>query len=221
MIKLVVFDWNGTLLADTRLVLRAGNATELKYLGLEPISLAKYQESYEMPLYRFYENLGVSREIYDAHAAEMAGLFHPYYEPLAARARTRNGTRQTLQHLQGKGITSVILSNHTVDGITAQLERLRLTDYFEAVLANESVHLTRHINKQDRLEAYLTQHDIAPHETIIVGDTTEEAAIGKNLGLRTICITGGNHSRRRLVAAGPDAVIHKVSELIELTEAWS
>ncbi len=221
MIKLVVFDWNGTLLADTRLVLRAGNATELKFLGLEPISLATYQDTYEMPLYRFYENLGVSRETYDAHALEMAGLFHPFYEPLAARARTRSGTRQTLHHLQAKGITNVILSNHTVEGIEAQLVRLKLAAYFDAVLANGTVSTTRHTNKQDRLETYLAQHDIAPHETIIIGDTTEEAAIGKNLGLRTVCITGGNHSKRRLVAAEPHALIHKVSELIELTEAWS
>lgn len=220
MIKLVVFDWNGTLLADTRLVLRAGNATELKYLGLEPISLAKYQEAYEMPLYRFYENLGISRDVFDAHAAEMSQLFHPFYEPLAARARTRSGTRQTLESLQAKGIRSIILSNHTTEGIHLQLSRLRLAPYFDAVLANDDMTMAHHTSKQHRLEAYLEQNTLDAAEALIVGDTIEEVHIGKQLGLRTVSITGGNNSRRRLVAAGPDAVIHKVSELIEITEVF-
>lgn len=221
MIKLVVFDWNGTLFADTRIVLHAGNEAEVKPLGLEPLTLQEYQETYEMPLYRFYENLGVSREKFNEKADEMAAMFHPIYEPLAARARTRTGVRQTLKHFKAQGISSIILSNHTIGGIRPQLARLKLEHYFDAVLANDDVTTMHNTSKQHRLENYLATLATKPSDTLIIGDTVEEVLIGKELGLRTVSITGGNNSRRRLVAAGPDAVIHKVSELIELTEAWS
>lgn len=221
MIKLVVFDWNGTLFDDTKIVLEAVNASEVKVLGIPPLTLERYRETYDAPLHRFYENLGISRETFDAKSAEIAAKFHPIYEPLAAHARTRPGTKKTLETLRKKGISCVILSNHTVEGIYLQISRLKLVDLFDAVLANGGTEEMHHTSKQHRLESYLEENDIAPSETIIVGDTVEEIRIGHNLGLRTISITGGNNSEKRLHAAQPTAIIHTVSELNDLMEELS
>lgn len=221
MIKLVVFDWNGTLFDDTKIVLEAVNASEVKVLGIPPLTLERYRDTYDAPLHRFYENLGISREIFDAKSAEIAAKFHPIYEPLAAHARTRPGTKKTLQKLQKQGISCVILSNHTVEGIYLQLSRLKLVDLFDAVLANGGTEEMHHTSKQHRLEVYLKENAITPAETIIVGDTVEEIRIGHNLGLRTISITGGNNSERRLRDAQPTAIIHTVTELIDQMEVLS
>lgn len=218
MIKLVVFDWNGTLFDDTKIVLEAVNASEVKVLGIPPISLELYRETYDAPLHRFYENLGISRETFDAKSAEIAAKFHPIYEPLAAHARTRPGTKKTLRHLKKLGISCVILSNHTVEGIYLQLSRLKLTELFDAVLANGGTEEMHHTSKQHRLEHYLNEHNISPAEAIIVGDTVEEIRIGHNLGLNIVSITGGNNSEIRLKNAQPNAIIHNVTELIDIME---
>ncbi len=221
MIKLVVFDWNGTLFDDTKIVLEAVNASQVKVLGIPPLSLERYRDTYDAPLYRFYENLGISREAFDAKSAEIAAKFHPIYEPLAAHARTRPGTKKTLEALRKQGISCVILSNHTVEGIYLQLSRLKLVDLFDAVLANGGTEEMHHTSKQHRLETHLEENNISPSETIIVGDTVEEIRIGHNLGLRTISITGGNNSEKRLQDAQPTAIIHTVSELNDLMEELS
>lgn len=218
MIKLVVFDWNGTLFDDTKLVLKAANASEVKLLGIPQISLAQYRENYDAPLHRFYENLGISRETFDAKSAEIAASFHPIYEPLAAHAHTRPGTKKMLQTLKNRGISSVILSNHTVEGICLQLSRLKLVDLFDAVLANGEAEEMHHTSKRHRLEQYLGEVTIDPSEVIIVGDTIEEIRIGHSLGLRIVSITGGNNSEIRLKDAQPNAIIHTVSELIDIME---
>jgi len=44
MIKLVSFDWNGTILADTYAVLESDNEV-LKALGKKPITLKKLQKA--------------------------------------------------------------------------------------------------------------------------------------------------------------------------------
>lgn len=221
MIKLVVFDWNGTLLDDTEIVLKAVNASEVKVLGIPPITLERYRDTYDAPLHLFYENLGISRETFDAKSAEIAAKFHPIYEPLAAHARTRPGTKKTLHQLKRLGISCVILSNHTVEGIYLQLSRLKLTDLFDAVLANGGTEEMHRTSKQHRLESYLEENDINPSETIIVGDTVEEIRIGQNLGLRTVSITGGNNSEKRLRDAQPTAIIHTVPELNDVMEEMS
>lgn len=218
-IKLVVWDWNGTLFDDTKIVLKAVNASEVKVLGIPELTLERYRETYDAPLHRFYENLGVSREAFDAKSAEIAEKFHPIYEPLAAHARTRPGAKKMLQTLKNKGFSSVILSNHTVEGIYLQLSRLNLMDLFDAVLANGGTEEMHHTSKQHRLERYLKEYNISPTEAIIVGDTVEEIRIGRNLGLGIISITGGNNSEKRLKNAQPNAIIHNISELIDVMEA--
>lgn len=212
MIKMVVFDWNGTLLADISAILEGANM-QMKALKRPPITIAKYREHHDVPLSHFYKNLGIDEAQYKANAIDMSRRFHAFYEPRVARARTRGGARQLLETLKNKNIRLVLLSNHTMEGIYLQTERLKLSHYFEAILANENIHIAHKVGKQDRLALYLQSKEIQPDQVVIVGDTVEEVRIGKNLGLKSIAITGGFNSRKRLKLAKPDVLINKLNEL--------
>ena len=59
MIKLVVFDWNGTLFADAQAAVHGANA-RLTFLGLEPITLKQYREAFEIPASKNYINLSIN-----------------------------------------------------------------------------------------------------------------------------------------------------------------
>jgi phosphoglycolate phosphatase len=214
MIKLAVFDWNGTILADTAINLAAAEK-ELAIIGLPPISPQDYPKLFEVPLQNLFLKLGASQEILHEKASEMAHAFHSHYEPLAAKARTRRGARQTLAMLQQEGIACIILSNHTLEGIYAQLVRLKLSDYFSDVLANEVLDGAVFKGKQFRLETYIEQHNVNPAETVIIGDTTEEVVIGQNLGLKTIALSGGFNSIDRLKAMQPDVLIHTLPDIVK------
>ena len=48
MIKLVIFDWNGVLIADTRACLEADNYI-LKEFGGKPVSLKVYKDTIIIP----------------------------------------------------------------------------------------------------------------------------------------------------------------------------
>jgi phosphoglycolate phosphatase len=212
MIKLVVFDWNGTLLADTQAVVEGANK-EFAVVNIPPITIKQFRENYKVPLTDYYQELGVTSEMHKANSAEMAKAFHGYYEPRVARARTRTGTKETLTKLKKDKIGCVILSNHTMEGIYLQLERLKLTDYFEAVLANEVIGAAHFKGKKDRLVEYLKANKIKNKQTVIVGDTVEEVNIGRELGLYTVAITGGHCSTSRLKAVEPDFLINNIKEL--------
>lgn len=217
MIKLVVFDWNGTLLADTQAVLE-GVERELAVLGHPPMTMGEFRTYYDMPITKLYQHFGISEEELRAKSAETAAAFHGFYEPRVAKARTRTGAKQVLETLAKEKISMVILSNHTVEGIYLQLARLKLTNFFEAVLANEIVGAAYFKGKQDRLDDYLKLHKLLPKEVVIVGDTIEEIKIGKRLGLKTVAITGGYNSTKRLKASKPDVLIHKLRDLIDVSE---
>ncbi|MDD3029580.1 MAG: HAD family hydrolase [Alphaproteobacteria bacterium] len=212
--NLVVFDWNGTLLADTNACINATNVV-LERLGLSPVSRRRYQDLYTMPLDKFYENLGVDEDLLAVHEATIHPLWHDVYS--AAPIRLRRGARDALRAIKRAPCKTVVLSNYLVDKIERQARQFGIADHFDDILAFTPLDdLYRRAGKGPRLKNYLTASPV--RRSIIVGDTEEEIAIGKKLGMTTVSITDGTCSRARLKAAGPDFLIASLNELTSIVD---
>ena len=86
MIKLVSFDWNGTILADTYAVLEADNEV-LKTLGKEPITLKKLQNAFDVPIVSYFKNLGYPENEFIKNSNQISHIFHTYYENQVTKCR--------------------------------------------------------------------------------------------------------------------------------------
>ncbi len=219
MIKLVVFDWNGTLFNDVEAAVVGANA-KMKVFGYPPITLRQYREAFEIPSPKTYEHLGVDPKTIQAKALDATKAFHIAYEKEAALVDTRTGCAEVLQYLYKQGIPRIIFSNHTESGIIFQLDRLKLAPYFGAVLANKSIMDSHSVGKKDHLISYLKTLEFKPGEILIIGDTPEEMQIGKELGLKSIGITGGFCTTERLKAAKPDVLVNSLHEIIPAIEEF-
>lgn len=218
MKKLVVFDWNGVLLADTRACWDADNKV-IKTFGGKAITLKQFRDTWRIPGLDFLVQHGCRREYLEKNVKSLADTFKKAYEPRAAKCRTRQGARKLLEGLSENSIRSVILSNHTLESISGHLKRLKIEKYFSAVLANEhQANPMKRRNKKEKLEKYLKQNGIKSETAIIIGDSTEEIEIGKELGLATVAITNGFYSTARLKAAKPDYLIHNLGEVLKIIE---
>jgi len=213
MIKTVVFDWNGTLLADTAACLAASNHV-IKAIGGKAITMKTYRETFITPIIDFYEYHGHNREDIVRNSEKIGHLFHTFYEDRAKNCRSRGGAKTLLAWLKKNNIQAVILSNHTVNGIHAQLKRLKINQYIDDVLANTALDGAVHKrNKLDKLKIYLKQNHFKQNEAIIIGDTAEEIEMGKAVGIKTIAISGGYSNDKRLKHAGPDFLIKKLPKV--------
>lgn len=218
MIKLVAFDWNGTLFADTNALVKGLNQV-LKLFNLKEATVFDYQKHFDVPVSKTYIGLGISEENFKKNSQLIAETFHATYEPEAIKVRTRANTRKVLQCLHQKRIPSLIFSNHIEDKIILQLERLKIDKYFSTILANchiQSVHKTRF--KKEKLKEYIKIKKLRSIDVLIIGDTTEEIEIGKELGCPTIAITNGSCSVSRLNDAKPDFLISNLSEIIPIIQ---
>lgn len=221
MIKLVAFDWNGTLFADTKASLDADN-NSLKLLGIKPVSLFVFQSKFEVPVVDYYVNLGLKRDQLLKKSKQIEHIFHKYYEKRVSKIRTRRNTKKLLSFLKKNKIKSIIFSNHTVDGISIQLKRLKIGSYFSKVLANSELDAAfKGVRKEKNLRDYVKLSGFKPKEILVIGDTTEEIEIGKNLGVITVAITDGYYSTPRLKAAKPDYLIGNLSQIIPIIERLS
>ncbi|MFA6106689.1 MAG: HAD family hydrolase [Patescibacteria group bacterium] len=214
MIKLVAFDWNGTLFADTQAILKAMNIIAKAY-GLRKMSLLQYQKTFEIPISKFWTANGFTKKLFEKEGENVQKIFIESYEPLADKCRTRGGAKQVLGDLKKRKIKAVIYSNHTRPDIHRQASRLKIDGHLSRILAREhGDHSHLHgRSKEEKLVQYIKEHKIKPKEVMTVGDTPEEIEIGKNHGFITVAITGGYSTVGRIKKHNPDYLIHNLKEL--------
>jgi phosphoglycolate phosphatase-like HAD superfamily hydrolase len=216
MIKTVIFDWNGTLIADTTACMAADNHV-LKTFGGKPVNLSQYRDTIVIPAITFYSIHGCKKPELEKNPEKIGKVFHSFYEPRVNQIRTRKGAKILLTYLKKNHINSIILSNHTIDGIEKQLKKLNLEKFFIDLLANSTVDASmKKRNKKEKLIDYLQQKNLNPTEAIIIGDSPEEVEIGKSLSVKTISITNGYYATHRLKKANPNYIVNNLNSVINI-----
>src|SRR3989344_2796732 len=210
MIKLVAFDWNGTIFSDALACVQSVNEV-LKLFMLKPVSLKTFQEHFDVPVSNTYLGLGILPEQLKKRSEEVVKTFHTNYEIRASGVRTRAYAKELLKWLIEHKIEAVIFSNHIDEPIKKQLNRLKIQNYFSAVLANSDLNASlKGRNKKEKLRDYISLNNFYPNETLVIGDTIEEVEISKEIEAISIAITHGFCSIKRLKAAKPDYLINNL-----------
>lgn len=216
MIKLVAFDWNGTLFSDTSAILEGVNEI-LRLFKLKPASLGDFQKHFDVPINKTYLGLGISGEEFNKKSSFIAETYHTFYEKRVSKTRTREGTKDLLNWISKNNIASIIFSNHIGEPIKKQLKRLKIEKYFIEIIANTHIEVSLSgRSKKDKLKSFIEDKKFLPTETLIIGDTIEEIEIGKELGTVTVAITNGNCSITRLKAKNPDYLINNLNETVNI-----
>ncbi len=211
--KVIVWDWNGTLLDDTHIVLECFNIA-LKHFSIGPVSMEAFLDIQGPCMKTLYRKAGVPEHQLDEIVELERDIFHDNYESKSHTAGLRNGAKGVLEHLALNEVISVILSNHINTEIARLLKHHDILHHFDDVLAFKDRETQfRDKDKKGRLIDYAKIRDLKPENTLIVGDSTEEIGVAHDLGIESVAITGGMTSETRLRAAEPDHMIHSLEEL--------
>ncbi len=218
MFKLVVFDWNGVILSDTKACFESDNYI-ISHYGGTPVDMKTYKDTIVIPAIDFYTLHGCDRKKLVSNTKKLGDLFRNYCKSRSAKCRTRSGSRHLLKFIKNSSMKAIILSNDTVKDLNSQLKRLGMEDYFESVLANtENDTSMKKQGKGQKLKKYLRKQNYKSSEIIIIGDSPEEAEIAQKQGLSSVLITGGYYSKKRLIAATPDFLISNLKEFIPILQ---
>lgn len=210
---MVIFDWNGTLLDDAHATWGAANKV-LCLHGAKPITFSEYRDTITVPVNQFYVLCGCTKELLQSNRAESVALFHREYEILAQKAPLRHGASDILQWLHTRGIELHILSNHLESSIQSHLARVDASHLFTQISANTDGQTSRDSRtKSERLASILKANNTPEEEVLIVGDSPEEAELGRAFGIRSALVYGGSYSDTRLQNAKPDFLLKSLAEL--------
>lgn len=208
----MVWDWNGTLLADQQVVLHALNHL-LGEFGLQPTTLETYQRLYTRPVRVFYERL-FDRPISDADWERIDDVFHDAYGTAMAQAALADDAHHALDLVDGSGRTQSLLSMARHDMLEPMVRQFGIHQRFVLVdgllgpgggrKAGElEVHIARlaHVAGDD------------PRDYLVIGDATDDAVAAAHVGARCVLYDGGSHPREELERQGVPVVDSLVAAL--------
>jgi len=196
---LVVFDWNGTVMDDTRRAAHSTN-TVLTARSRPTLNLEQFRAGFILPLRNWMLDLGID-------AADVESAENEWNEAMLVAASPRAGAFEALSELYARGAVLGVASAAAAGTVRSDVERAGLTDlltFVAAGVADKSTFLRAQRHRRAR--------------AVYVGDTAYDMRSARAAGYVAVAITGGYQSEIALTAAEPD---HIIADLNELTTVLS
>ncbi|GAB2747947.1 HAD hydrolase-like protein [Salinifilum aidingensis] len=194
----IVWDWNGTLLADNHAVLAAVNAV-CEEFERAPIDLEHWRAIFSRPLQACYERL-LDRSLDAADWARIDALYHDAYRELLHTCGLADGVPERLHVWAEAGGSQSLLSMWFHEELVPLVEKLGLAELFDRVDGireqvgggSKAAYLQRHLERLGR----------RPHEAVLIGDVVDDAEAAAQVGAHCVLVSTGVMSRASLVETG-------------------
>ena len=205
--RLLIWDWNGTLLDDLDLCNQCLNDLLQTHGYDRRYDLTSYREIFGFPIQDYYLRAGFdfSRHPYE----QLAALYMAQYLPAAKDCGLCSGAHKALEWAKESGIRQVILSASPLPVLRRQVEERSLSGFFDELLGQSDIYAH---GKKDTGLSYLKSSGIDPSSAILVGDTLHDFEVARAMGTGCVLCAAGHQSRRRLETAGVP-VIDTLKEL--------
>ncbi|MBI5554972.1 MAG: HAD family hydrolase [Elusimicrobia bacterium] len=209
MIKLIIFDLDGTLIDAYGAIGKSLNFV-LKNLGYKKASL--YQVKINVGL---GDKNFVSRFVDGKEVTKALALYRGHHRDALLRySRVKPMVRKTLSVLRRQGIKLAVASNRPTKFSHILLKHLDLEKYFDVIACADKKH-------ELKPEPYLLLKVIRKlkadkDKVLYVGDMAYDIKAGRNAKVKPIAIIGGSCSRKELAALKPYKIISKLNALLKL-----
>jgi len=191
----LVWDWNGTLLDDLSLVVTATNAS-LATAGGPVVTADEHRKDFRRPVSAYYAYV-LGRVVDEDEFVRLDRAFHDAYRVGLESCALTADALDALTRWPG---TQSLLSMWFHDELVGTLHRYALTDRFARVdgLRTEIGGAT----KAAYLAAHLDELGISGHDTVLIGDSLDDADAAASVGAGIVLYTGGFTDAERLYATG-------------------
>jgi len=214
MIKLVIFDFDGTLGDTKELIVKAMRMAEKQY-GWSLPSDRECEEIIGLPLKEGFRKIfpGQTEEELDYRCQEYRKYFMDNCLDLVPAKFPH--VEETLDELKSRGIRMSIASSRHKSSLLQYLKVMDLTDYFELVVGPEDV-----ANGKPNPDAVLKTYELTgctADETLVVGDTSYDILMGVRAGAHTCGVTYGVGTADQLKEAGAEFVVDDIAVILDIS----
>ena len=207
-IKHIVWDWNGTLLDDNWLSIKAINILLEKY-NLPKVDKERYLKLFSFPVIDYYKKLGFD---FDKTPFNIVGTkFIKEYTKRMYKLKMQDGALETLKYLKVSGVSQSLLSAAKQQMLDNLMKFHNIEDYFIRVTG-----LSDHYANSKLVagKAWVDELNLNPKEVLLIGDTLHDAEVADEIGTQCALISQGHATYERLLGSGEN-VFHNLFEFKE------
>ena len=198
--RYIFWDWNGTLLDDTRACLTTMN-NMLTRRGMPEISVEYYKEVFGFPVIEYYRKVGFDfkHESFENLSVEFIDGYNAtlYYAPIV------RGAKEVLSYFISAGKTNIIISAMQQEMLLQSVGEKGLSGYFTDILGIGDIFAA---GKAEKALMYVRLQKIRPDDIVFIGDTSHDYEVAQQIGCRCILIADGHESLERLTNTGTEVV---------------
>jgi pyrophosphatase PpaX len=205
----VLFDLDGTLIDSGAMILASMRHAAERVLG-RPVPDEQLRQAVGGP-----GLVAQMRALDESRVDELVRVYREHNEPLHAELEACPGIEELLQGLRAERRTLGIVTAKRHATVRLAFDVLpELEPLFDVVVAADDTE--RHKPDPEPLLVALDRLSAAPSDAAYVGDSPFDVQAAKAAGVRSVAVTwGGIHSRARLEAEEPDALVHTARELAD------
>jgi phosphoglycolate phosphatase len=206
--RLVVFDWDGTLIdSEARIV--ACMAAAIADVGLPQRPPAALRNVIGLGLREALTTLFPDGDP-EAHQHLTERYRHHFLFANPTPSAPFPGSLATLEWLAGQGYHLAVATGKGRTGLDKALKETGFGRFFAATRSADET-----ASKPDplMLREIMAELEVPPSQTLMVGDTEYDLAMARNAGTDALGVSYGVHERRRLLALGPRALLDDIAEL--------
>lgn len=201
-IEHIVWDWNGTLLADSDLIISATCET-LAAFGYPAPTADLYRRLFTHPVTLFYERL-LGRPVPAEEMLRIDTAFVDVYNSRVHDCDLAPGAREVTADWLARGRTQSVLSLSGHERLLANVRRRGIHDLFVRIEGQQQGTMVPH--KAEMLARHLAVISADPDRTVVIGDTVDDAVSAARAGARCVLYASGQHSLEALRAVGVPVV---------------
>ncbi len=205
VIRNIIFDWSGTLVDDLPAVLQASNHV-FRMAGVPEMTREQFQAEFCLPFQRFYE-----RYVPGVPQAQLEAWFHGAFRQCQHRVEEIPHAREFLEFCRGRGLRTFLLSSVHREHYAAQAAETGFGVYIEHPYVEVW-------DKRTKIREILQRHQLAPGETVFVGDMEHDIETAHHGGVRACAVLTGYNTLPQLRASHPDLIVEHLGELQEMLE---
>lgn len=210
--KLVLFDWNGTLLDDVPNMYDALIKKVFDTCRLPPPSLVEY--------FTAFAKNGNWFEIFDQRnitlsRSEVLAIYQPEYELLSRNANLYPKVKETLEKLGDKGLRLGLISAQTAKLVIPFLEKFDIGKFFSYIKFDA---FDKTISIQKILQNIPVREVVEPEDCCYVGDAPSDIGQANNAGVVSIAYYNGHIPMELLEKEKPRFLIHKIGDLEKIID---
>lgn len=206
-IKLLVFDWDGTLMDSEAQIVTCMQAAIVD-LSLEPRSADQVKNIIGLGLHEAVTALYPQAD--DSLVVAMADRYRDHWLAGYQQSPLFPGVEETLQFLKGEGFQLAVATGKGRRGLDKVLSETGLTALFDATRCSDE---TRSKPHPLMLEQIMSELRIAPEQTLMIGDTEYDMEMACNAQAHPVAVSYGVHEWERLQRHAPLTCLDQITEL--------